>query len=156
MTGRIHPWGARAVAGAVALGVLLAAGLGGLSAQADKPKLKDAKPAVEDRAATGTAPGEAAAAAAANSATPPAPTRRGAYTCDIHIDNRTPFIIHRVYIDGRYWGSVGRGGDAIARDVLSGGTRVYAEADFSDGPKRYWGPRVFDCESFSTFTWTLR
>lgn len=148
-------WSARAVAGAVALSVLLA-GVVGVSAQADKPKLKDEKPAVEDKAATGTAPGEAAGGVTGNSMTPPAPTRRGAYTCDIHIDNRTNWIIHRVYIDGRYWGSVGRGGDAIARDVLSGGTKVYAEADFTDGSKRYWGPRVFNCDSHATYTWTLR
>jgi hypothetical protein len=83
-------------------------------------------------------------------------TRAGPYACDIRIDNRTNFVIHRVYVDGRNWGSVGRYGDAIARDVGAGGTRIYAEADFSDGSTKYWGPNVFKCESYATYIWTVR
>src|SRR5262245_2001563 len=91
---------ARVVAGLVGLGVLPSIGTGGVSAQ-DKPKMKDAKPAVEDKAATGPVPGEGGGGTPdKNSMTPAAPTRRGAYSCDVHVDNRTSWYIHRVYIDG--------------------------------------------------------
>jgi hypothetical protein len=83
-------------------------------------------------------------------------TRAGPYSCDIHIDNRTNWVIHRVYIDGRNWGTVGRYGDSVARDVAAGATRVYAEADFTDGSTRHWGPRVFNCNSYGRYTWTIR
>jgi hypothetical protein len=81
--------------------------------------------------------------------------RAGAFTCDVHIDNRTPWIIHRVYIDGVYQGRVGRQGDLIVYDVISGGTQLYAEADFTDGTTHYWGPRVINCPSYMTYVWRL-
>ena len=82
--------------------------------------------------------------------------RAGPYSCDIHIDNRTDYAIHRVYVDGRNWGSVGRYGDAIARDVGAGRTTLYAEADFTDGSTLYWGPRVFNCDAWGSYTWYVR
>lgn len=90
-----------------------------------------------------------------NSTAPAAKKRAGPFSCDIHIDNRTNWVIHRVVIDGRNWGSVGRYGDAIARDVASGPTSLYAEADFTDGTTRSWGPRSFQCNSYATFAWRL-
>src|SRR5581483_10443310 len=59
--------------------------------------------------------------------------RAGAFTCDVHVDNRTPWVIHRVYIDRVYQGRVGRMGDLTVYDVIAGGTELYAEADFTDG-----------------------
>jgi len=139
---------------------VLALAAGGALAQQDdrfNPK-KPRKPAVEDKAASGTAKdvkvkdkGQARNATVAATG-----DRAGPSACDIHIDNRTDWIIHRVYIDQRNWGSVGRFGDGIARDVSMGPTHLYAEADFTDGSKRYWGPRTVPCDPWSTFTWTLR
>jgi hypothetical protein len=82
--------------------------------------------------------------------------RAGAYSCDIHIDNRTNYYINRVYVDGNRWGSVSRYGDALARDVAAGTTTLYAELDFTDGSTRYYGPIVFKCDSYATHTWVLR
>jgi hypothetical protein len=117
---------------------------------------KETQAPVTDTAVQGKAPGEATEAPAKNEMTPPIETRRGAYSCDIAIDNRTSWIIHRIYIDNAYWGSVGRHGDGIARDVSTGRTKVYAEADFTNGSTMRWGPQWFDCRSYSLFTWTLR
>jgi hypothetical protein len=81
--------------------------------------------------------------------------RAGAFTCDVHVDNRTPWVIHRVYIDRVYQGRVGRLGDLTVYDVIAGGTQLYAEADFTDGTTRYWGPRVVNCPSYMTYVWRL-
>ena len=110
---------------------------------------------VETESQEGGAEVEVTGDATMNS-TDPVEMRAGPFSCDVHIDNRTNWYIHRVYIDGSNWGSVGRFGDSIARDVSVGRTKVYAEADFTDGSKRYWGPNYFDCTSFATFTWKLR
>ena len=149
-------WQLGAIAGSLGVGLLVLMSTSTISAQQDKPKLKDAKPAVEDKAEARAVPGEAGKAPAPNSETPQVETRRGPRSCDIHIDNRTNWHIHRVYIDGDYWGTVSRGGDSIARDVMTGRTKVYAEADFTNGTTRSWGPRWFECDGFSTYTWTLR
>jgi hypothetical protein len=127
---------------------------GGLVRAQESPK-KEMQPPVTDSAVTGKAAGEETKPPQKNDVSPPVETRKSTFTCDIHIDNRTPWIIHRVYIDNEYWGSVGRLGDLVVRDVGVGRTKLYAEADFNDGPTRHWGPRWFDCTSWLTFTWTL-
>jgi len=90
-----------------------------------------------------------------NPTTPEMTKRAGAYSCDIHIDNRTNLVVHRIYVDGRNRGGISRYGDGLVRDVEIGPTRLYAEADFSDGSTSRWGPRVFNCNSWATHTWTL-
>jgi hypothetical protein len=118
---------------------------------------KPEKPAVEDKAGAGKSKeAKVKDGAAPKNATVAADAKRaGPYSCDIHIDNRTQWRIHRVYIDGRNWGSVGQYGDSMAKDVAAGATRVYAEADFTDGSTKHWGPRVFQCDSWGTYKWTL-
>ena len=141
----------------IASSVLAFAATGAMAADpASKfdPK-KPVQPAVQDKAQTGKADVKVTGDDTKNSTAPAVEKRAGAFSCDIHIDNRTNWYINRVYVDGRNWGSVGRYGDAIARDVATGPTRLYAEVDFSDGSTRYYGPRVFNCNSYSTHRWTL-
>jgi len=146
---------AKALMGAAALALTT----GGALAADDKfdPK-KPRQAAVESEAQSGKAKDAKTTKGGAtkNATVAEAGKRAGPYSCDIHIDNRTNWVIHRIYIDGRNWGSVGRYGDSMARDVAAGATRVYAEADFTDGSVRHWGPRVFQCNSWGTYTWTLR
>jgi hypothetical protein len=86
----------------------------------------------------------------------PVAKRAGPYTCDVHVDNRTNLIIHRVYyIDGVYRGEIGPLGDLYDYNVLSGPTQLYAEADFTDGTRRYWGPSRMNCASYMMFMWRL-
>ena len=138
-----------------AVSVMTLIGAGTILAQQPKPT-KEAKPAVEDKATSGSLAAEVGKPAAKNPTSAPVATRQGRNSCDIHIDNRTQFVVHRVFIDGDYWGSIGRYGDAIARDVSTGRTKIYAEADFTDGTTRYWGPRWFACDSYSTYTWVIQ
>lgn len=147
----------KALIGAAVLA--LAAG-GALAQQDDRfdPK-KPRKPAVVDKAGSGApkdAPQVKDKGQARNATVAATGDRAGPSACDVHIDNRTDWVIHRVYIDGRNWGSVGRYGDSFARNVAMGPTRLYAEADFTDGSKRFWGPRNVPCDPWSTFTWTLQ
>ena len=81
--------------------------------------------------------------------------RKGPNACDVIFANTTSWWIHRVYVDGQNVGRMAPNGDYILRDVVSGATRLYAEADFTDGSVRYWGPRTFDCPSYTEYTWTL-
>jgi hypothetical protein len=91
-----------------------------------------------------------------NKQQPDVQTRQGPSSCDVVFVNNTGWYIHRVYVDGRRVGSVGRNSSAVLRDESRGRTELYAEADFTDGPTRSWGPYVFDCEPWTTFTWRLR
>jgi len=125
---------------------------------ADLGKIDPAKPlqaAVDTKASKGKGKVKITGDDTKNSTAPAAKKRAGPFSCDVHIDNRTNWVVHRVVIDGRNWGSVGRYGDAIARDVVSGATTLYAEADFTDGSSRSWGPRTFQCKSYATHTWRL-
>ncbi len=125
---------------------------------ADTSKLdpkKKAEKVVQAKIVKGKADIKVTDAAVKNSTEPAVQTRKGEYTCDIHIDNRTNAYINRIYIDGSGWGSVGRYGDALARDVAKGPTTVYAEVDYTDGSTGHYGPVVFNCESWSTHTWKL-
>lgn len=81
--------------------------------------------------------------------------RQGPYTCDVVFVNKTSWWIHRVYVDGRSVGSMAPGGEYILRDVTSGPTELYAEADFRDGSLRFWGPRIVNCPSWTVYTWSL-
>lgn len=118
------------------------------------PKKKAAKP-VEAKVAPGKADVKVTDGDVKTSTEPAVKTRKGEYSCDIHIDNRTNAYINRVYIDGDRWGSVGRYGDALARDVSKGPTTVYAEVDYTDGSTGHYGPVVFNCESWTTHNWKL-
>lgn len=141
---------------ASALSVLALLSTGAWAAEAGK--IDPAKPvqaAVDSKASTGKGKVKIAGDDTKNSTTPAGKKRAGPFSCDVHIDNRTNWVIHRVIIDGRNWGSVGRYGDAIARDVASGPTTLYAEADFTDGSTQHWGPRTFQCNSYATHTWRL-
>jgi len=88
----------------------------------------------------------------ANAAAPPSKggsARAG--VCEIHVDNRTGLYI-KIYVDGDFQGTVGPWGD-VAAYALSGATRLYGRADYTDGTYSSFGPRLIDCHG--TFTWTL-
>lgn len=79
---------------------------------------------------------------------PPAkggPASRGGAACEVRFDNSTKLYI-KVYIDGKYRGTIGPYDDAIGY-AYPGETRVYARADFDDGTYVYWGPKTYDCNS---------
>jgi len=79
---------------------------------------------------------------------PPAkggPVSRGGAACEVRFDNSTKLFI-KVYIDGKYRGTIGPYDDAIGY-AIPGETRVYARADFDDGSYVYWGPKTYDCNS---------
>jgi hypothetical protein len=65
-------------------------------------------------------------------------TRAG--VCEVHVDNRTRWYID-VYIDGNFRGTVGPSGDGYAL-AISGPTRVYGRADFTDGTYKYWDQNI--------------
>ena len=75
----------------------------------------------------------------------------GPYTCVVHVDNRTGWIIN-VWIDGHLRGVVGGGGDLYVA-TGNGATTFYARADFDNGAYIPWGPRSFTCSG--SYTWTL-
>jgi hypothetical protein len=141
------------------LGELIAVALmllAGSLAVAQEPTKQEMQPPVTDSATMGKMTGEATPPPAKNDVAPPIETRKGPVTCDVAIGNTTSWIIHRVYIDNIYWGAVGPYGGAIAHNIGIGRTKFYAEADFVDGSTRHWGPRWFDCQSYSTYTWTIQ
>lgn len=117
---------------------------------------KPVKKAVEEKVVKGKGDVKVSGEEVKNATTPEVKTRASAYSCDIHVDNRTNWYINRVYIDGVRWGAVSKLGDAIARDVAVGATTVYAEVDFTDGSTSSYGPRVFNCDSYATHRWVLR
>jgi hypothetical protein len=140
------------------LGGSVVAGFGLALAQGDqKPRPKADEQVVESRSETRSSP-EPGAQPPKNtgSESQSTGTRAGATTCDVWVSNHTPWVIHRVYIDRQNWGSVGRHSDAIVYDIVAGATRLYAEADFTDGSVRSWGPSVVSCNRYSTFRWNLR
>lgn len=146
-----------AILSAVAVSILAFAVSSAFAAEPSKfdPK-KPLQPTVTSKAEKGKAADVKIVSDDSKNSTTPAPaTRASDTTCDIHVDNRTNLIIHRVYVDGRNWGGVGRYGDAMARDVGIGGTTLYAEADWSDGTTSRWGPHVFNCRSWATYRWSL-
>ena len=115
---------------------------------------KPAKPAVEGKVEAGKGKVDVKGDATKNP-TAAVAKRAGPYSCDIHVDNRTDWYINRVYVDGSYVGGVGKFGDMYVKDVGQGATSLYAELDFTDGSTRHVGPRVFNCEAWSTMTWRI-
>lgn len=70
---------------------------------------------------------------------------RGGGSCEVRLDNRTPWLI-KIVVDGTYRGTLSSYGDGVV-NVLPGETTVYARADFDDGTYYYWGPNAYDCGS---------
>ena len=128
------------------------------NAMAEESKLDPKKPVKQSAKATmekGKADIKVTGDETKNSTGPAVEKRAGPISCDVQIDNRTNKYINRVYIDGRNWGSVGRYGDALARDVVMGPTTLYAEVDYSDGSTGHYGPKAFNCNSYETSRWVL-
>jgi hypothetical protein len=91
----------------------------------------------------------------------PAPPQKGgekprgdASVCDVHFDNRTSWWIH-VWVDWQYEGAMPGWGD-IYTYAIPGPTILYAEARFTDGSVRRWGPINVRCPSYGSYTWRLR
>lgn len=81
------------------------------------------------------------------------PAAKGPWgTCNVHIDNRTPFIVE-VYVSGEYAGAVGPWGD-LYPNVTPGIVELYARALFSDGSVLTFGPQDYRC-SGNDFRWRL-
>jgi hypothetical protein len=143
--------------GLAVMGLVLWGSLGYLGGQEkqDKPKPKEKQEIIETRGEVTKKPKYTRKEEKNDPKGAKVAKRAGEFTCDVHVDNRTNWVIHRVYIDGRYRGSVGRLGDLYEYDVLSGPTELYAEADFTDRSIRYWGPRTVNCPSYQMYTWRL-
>lgn len=77
----------------------------------------------------------------------------GPYPCSIHVDNRTEWFI-RVYMDGDYQATVNRYGDLYGL-TGNGPTTLYGVAFFDDGSTKTWGPHVFDCPAYGSYTWRM-
>lgn len=73
------------------------------------------------------------------------PKSRAGSACEVRLDNRTNYTI-KIYIDGKYRGTVEPYGDAIGY-AAPGETKVYARADFTDGSVLTWGPTIYNCNS---------
>lgn len=77
----------------------------------------------------------------------PPPSKGGGKTrgnlCEVRLDNWTKLII-KIYIDGKYRGTVGPFDDAVGY-AIPGETSVYGRADYTDGTYSYWGPKTYSC-----------
>ncbi|MBI2088063.1 MAG: hypothetical protein HYT78_04880 [Deltaproteobacteria bacterium] len=142
----------------VGLAAILALPLAYLGSQEklDKPKPKEKEEVIETRGEVGKKQRYPVKEAKNDPKGGKIEKRAGAYTCDVHFDNRTRWIIHRMFVDralrARNMQPVG---DVYVYDVISGPTELYAEADFTDGSIRYWGPQMVSCPSYVTFRWEL-
>jgi hypothetical protein len=81
-------------------------------------------------------------------AAPPAPPEKGGdktrgSLCYLTVDNYTEWKI-QVYVDRDYVGLVSSWGKSTG-SYGGGSTRLYAVADFTDGTRYAWGPRVITC-----------
>ena len=138
------------------LAVSIAFGIAG-GALAEDSKLDPKKPLqdpMEAKMEQGKADEPVTGEDTSNSRTPVV-TRSDSRHCDIKFDNRTDIYSHRIYVDRVNRGSLSRYGDGILRDVGKGKTRLYAEADYTDGTTSHWGPTYFDCKPWSTYVWKL-
>lgn len=80
------------------------------------------------------------------------PASKAGYTCDGHVDNRTPLYV-RYYMNGDLEAIIGPYGDYYP--AYTHGTAVlYAKAVFDDGSVLTFGPRSYTCVG-SDFTWSL-
>jgi hypothetical protein len=91
---------------------------------------------------------------------PPAPPSKGGEkprgqisTCDVHVDNRTPWYI-QIYVDGHYSGLLPPWGDIYTR-AIAGPTLLYARATFDNGVVLTWGPSKVPCPAWTEYTWKL-
>lgn len=82
-----------------------------------------------------------------------AKTRAGLGWCTVAIFNWTPWRI-QIFVDDDFKGLVSSFGDGTV-DALTGKTKIYGRAEFTDGSYLSWGPQIFDCESYTTHTWKL-
>jgi hypothetical protein len=73
-------------------------------------------------------------------------------TCNIHIDNHTPYIV-QFYFNGDLDGVMGPWGD-LYPNITQGVAELYARAVFDDGTVLTYGPREYRC-SGGDFRWTL-
>lgn len=73
-------------------------------------------------------------------------------TCNIHVDNRTPYYI-TFYFDGNPAGALGPWGDLMP-NITQGVAEIYAKAVFTNGSVLTFGPRDLRCTG-GDFTWTL-
>ena len=145
---------------AAAFGVMLlgSAVLSGDLSRADaQPGARPPKPDAESsETRSGTAAQKQGGAEPDNQQGAQIQKRQGPNSCDVRFINDTPWYINRVYIDGRRVGSLARGYSVSTwYDESTGETRLYAEADFTNGSTRSWGPYTFVCRPSSTFTWRL-
>jgi hypothetical protein len=122
----------------------------------DKPKPKEKVEVIETQGETTKKPRGEVKDNKNDPKNPEITKRASAVSCDIHFDNRSKWVIHRMWVDGRLrarylqpWG------DIYIRDVSTGPTELYAEADFTDGTTSRWGPRTVSCRSYQTFSWRL-
>jgi hypothetical protein len=79
------------------------------------------------------------------------PKARGVSPGQLHVDNRTQWVIF-IYVDGDRVGSVGRYGDAYGY-YDCGPHQLYARAFFDDGSVRTWGP--LNASICGEYTWRL-
>jgi len=89
----------------------------------------------------------------------PAPEKKGGPksrglngTCNIHVDNRTPYYV-TFYFDGQPAGALGPWGDLLP-NITQGVAQIYARATFTNGSVLTFGPRDLRCTG-GDFTWTL-
>lgn len=80
------------------------------------------------------------------------PTAKAGWTCDGHIDNRTPYYV-RYYMNGELEALIGPYGDYYPA-YTHGNAVLYARAVFDDGSSLSFGPRTLACTG-SDFTWSL-
>lgn len=73
-------------------------------------------------------------------------------TCNIHVDNRTPYYV-TFYFNGYATGAIGPWGD-LYPNITQGNAALYARATFTDGSVLTFGPRQFTCTG-TDFIWTL-
>ena len=73
-------------------------------------------------------------------------------TCNIHVDNRTPYYI-TFYFDGVPAGALGPWGDLLP-NITPGVAEIYAKAVFTNGTSMTFGPRDLRCTG-GDFVWTL-
>lgn len=73
-------------------------------------------------------------------------------TCNIHVDNRTPYYI-TFYFDGQPAGALGPWGDLMP-NITPGVAEIYAKAVFTNGTVLTFGPRDLRCGG-GDLTWTL-
>jgi hypothetical protein len=141
--------------------MVITAGLVALTAQQTEPK-REVVEAKSQTARGGEDPNIKTTTRVNNvkAAEVPAPPSKGGETprgqvrtCDVHIDNRTPWYIH-VYIDGTYSGLLPPWGDLYDR-AIAGPTIFYGRANFDDGSSRTWGPWKFPCPPGTLYTWRL-